>query len=77
MEESKHFINGIEYASDEYDAIKGADALVILTEWNQFRSLDLAKVKSLLVSPKIADLRNIYDPEDMRELGFDYVGVGR
>jgi len=50
---------------------------VILTEWNQFRSLDLEKVKELLSSPKIADLRNIYDPEDMRELGFDYVGVGR
>lgn len=77
MEESKHFIKGIEYASDEYDAIKGADALVILTEWNQFRSLDLEKVKSLLASPKIADLRNIYEPEDMRELGFEYTGVGR
>ena len=77
MEESKHFIKGIEYASDEYDAINGADALVILTEWNQFRSLDLEKVKSLLASPKIADLRNVYEPEDMRELGFEYVGVGR
>lgn len=77
MEESKHFITGIEYASDEYDAIKGADVLVLLTEWNQFRSLDLEKVKSLLTSPKIADLRNVYEPEDMRELGFEYVGVGR
>jgi UDPglucose 6-dehydrogenase len=77
MEESKHFITGIEYASDEYDAIKGADVLVILTEWNQFRSLDLEKVKELLASPRIADLRNVYDPKDMRELGFDYIGVGR
>lgn len=77
MEESKHFIEGVEYATDEYDAIDGADALVILTEWNQFRALDLEKVKGLLRSPKIADLRNIYEPKDMRELGFEYVGVGR
>jgi len=77
MDEAKHFINGIEYASDEYDAIKDADALVIVTEWNQFRALDMEKVKSLLKAPKIADLRNIYEPADMRELGFDYVGVGR
>ena len=77
MEESRHFIDGIEYATDEYDAITGADALIILTEWNQFRALDLEKVKSLLKSPKIADLRNIYEPKDMRELGFEYVGVGR
>lgn len=77
MEESKHYIEGIEYASDEYSALEDADALVIVTEWNQFRSLDLEKVKSILKSPKIADLRNIYEPEDMRELGFEYVGVGR
>jgi UDPglucose 6-dehydrogenase len=77
MDEAKHFLNGIEYASDEYDAIKDADALVIVTEWNQFRALDMEKVKSLLKAPKIADLRNIYEPADMRELGFDYVGVGR
>ncbi|HEX6126737.1 MAG TPA: UDP-glucose/GDP-mannose dehydrogenase family protein [Pyrinomonadaceae bacterium] len=77
MNEAKHFLNGIEYASDEYDAIDGADALVIITEWNQFRALDMEKVKQLLKAPKIADLRNIYEPADMRELGFDYVGVGR
>jgi len=77
MEESKHFIEGIDYASDEYDAISGADALVIITEWNQFRALDLEKVKELLAAPRIADLRNIYEPSDMRALGFEYVGVGR
>ncbi|MBX3292404.1 MAG: UDP-glucose/GDP-mannose dehydrogenase family protein [Acidobacteria bacterium] len=77
MEESKHYIEGIEYASDEYDAIEGADALVIITEWNQFRALDMEKVRSLLNEPKIADLRNIYEPADMRALGFEYVGVGR
>ena len=77
MDEAKHFINGIEYATDEYDAIDGADALVIITEWNQFRALDMEKVKQLLKAPKIADLRNIYEPSDMREIGFEYVGVGR
>lgn len=77
MDEARHFLNGIEYATDEYDAIDGADALVIITEWNQFRALDMEKVKQLLKAPKIADLRNIYEPGDMREMGFDYVGVGR
>ncbi len=77
MEEAKHSLSDIEYATDEYDAIKDADALVIVTEWNQFRALDMNKVKSLLKSPKIADLRNIYEPSDMREMGFEYIGVGR
>ncbi|HEX8247043.1 MAG TPA: UDP-glucose/GDP-mannose dehydrogenase family protein [Pyrinomonadaceae bacterium] len=77
MEEARHCLPDVEYATDEYEAIRDADALVIITEWNQFRALDMEKVKSLLKSPKIADLRNIYEPKDMRELGFDYVGVGR
>jgi len=77
MDEAKHVLPSIEYAHDEYDAISGADALVIITEWNQFRALDLKKVKQLLASPKIADLRNVYEPKDMKELGFEYVGVGR
>jgi len=77
MEEAKHSLPDISYAETEYDAIEGADLLVIITEWNQFRALDMAKVKELLKTPKIADLRNIYEPEDMRSLGFEYVGVGR
>lgn len=77
VEEAKHCLPEIEYATDEYDAIAGADALVFITEWNQFRALDMKRVKELLKSPKIADLRNIYEPDDMRELGFEYVGVGR
>ncbi len=77
MDEARHYLPEIEYAEDEYDAIKGADILVIITEWNQFRALNMEKVKSLLRSPKIADLRNIYEPEDMRAMGFEYVGVGR
>jgi len=67
----------IDYADDEYSAVQGADALVFVTEWNQFRALDMIRIRDLMTTPKIADLRNIYDPEDMREFGFEYVGVGR
>jgi UDPglucose 6-dehydrogenase len=77
MDEARHCLDGVDFASDEYDAIRDADALVIVTEWNQFRALDMKRVKELLRSPKIADLRNIYEPADMRELGFEYIGVGR
>jgi UDPglucose 6-dehydrogenase len=75
--EASKIMSDIEYCADEYSALAGADALVIITEWNQFRALDMGKVKSLLKTPKIADLRNVYEPEDMRNLGFEYVGVGR
>ena len=67
----------IEYADDEYAAVSGADALVFMTEWNQFRALDMDRIRGLMKEPRIADLRNIYEPSDMRELGFQYVGVGR
>ena len=77
MNEAKKCLPDIFYAEDEYDAVTGADALVFMTEWNQFRALNMERVKTLMRSPKIADLRNIYEPEDLRELGFDYVGVGR
>lgn len=67
----------IEYAADEYAAVAGAEVLVFVTEWNQFRALDLERIRGLMKTPRIADLRNIYEPNDMRELGFEYVGVGR
>jgi len=67
----------IEYADDEYAAATGADVLVFITEWNQFRALDMERIHKLMRKPNIADLRNIYEPADMRELGFNYVGVGR
>ncbi len=65
------------FATDEYDAVGGADALVILTEWNQFRSLDLARLKTALARPLVVDLRNVYEPEKIREAGFEYHSVGR
>jgi UDPglucose 6-dehydrogenase len=64
-------------ANDEYDAIDGADALVILTEWNQFRNLDLVRVRGLLKSPFFFDLRNIYPRTTLEAIGFKYFGVGQ
>ena len=75
--EAMKLLPDIVYAVDEYEAVKGADALVFVTEWNQFRALDMKRIRDLMTAPRIADLRNICDPEDMRELGFEYVGVGR
>jgi UDPglucose 6-dehydrogenase len=77
MQEAAKVLSGIEYAEDEYATVEGADVLVFMTEWNQFRALDMERIRSLMRTPKIADLRNIYEPDAMRELGFDYVGVGR
>jgi len=65
------------YAESPYAAIEGADALVILTEWNEFRALDLARVKALLKAPVFVDLRNVYRPADMRAEGFVYSSIGR
>jgi UDPglucose 6-dehydrogenase len=68
---------GVTYCSDEYDAAAGAHCLVILTEWNQFRSLDLERLKTGLKRPLVVDLRNVYEPEKMHEAGFEYASVGR
>lgn len=67
----------VTYTEDEYEAVADADVLVFITEWNQFRALDMQRVHQAMRSPKIADLRNIYSPDSMRELGFEYIGVGR
>jgi UDPglucose 6-dehydrogenase len=77
VEQAKKVLSDVEYAADEYEAAGGADALVFMTEWNQFRALDMQKIKGLMRAPRIADLRNIYEPQRMRKLGFEYVGVGR
>jgi len=75
--EAMKILPDVNYADDEYAAVENADLLVFVTEWNQFRALDMKRIRDLMKTPKIADLRNIYEPEDMRELGFQYVGVGR
>ena len=77
MEEARAILSEVEYGKDAYDVAKGADALVLVTEWNQFRRLDLQRIKGLLKSPIFIDLRNVYDPKQMERLGFNYSGVGR
>jgi len=78
MHEAKRLLSNITYyATDAYDAMKGADAVVILTEWNQFRNLDTKRMKTLLKAPVMVDLRNVYSPADMKAAGFSYTCVGR
>ncbi|WP_458759518.1 UDP-glucose dehydrogenase family protein [Afipia sp. TerB] len=77
MELAKHELPDVAYCSDAYECAKGADALVIVTEWVQFRALDLARLKREMATPVIVDLRNIYRREDMEAHGFTYDSVGR
>jgi len=78
MEEmKKRFGTGVKYFDNNYDALKGAHALVMITEWNEFRRPDFDRMKSLMKEPVIFDGRNIYDPKVMREKGFVYYGIGR
>ena len=77
MEEAKAIFPDIQYGKDAYDVAGGADALVLATEWNQFRRLDLQRIKELLKAPVFIDLRNVYDPDQMKRSGFNYCGVGR
>jgi UDPglucose 6-dehydrogenase len=77
MEEACRLIPGLATAPDPYACVDGADVLLILTEWEQFRALDLDRVKAALRSPVVVDLRNIYKPAAMRAKGFTYVSVGR
>jgi len=71
------FKDQIKFVDDPYDCVEEADILVVVTEWNEFKQIDLAKVKKLMKEPLIVDGRNIYHPEKARELGFTYFGVGR
>ena len=75
--EARKLIPGLDTADDPYACMNGADALVILTEWDQFRALDLDRVKDALRQPVVVDLRNIYKPADMAQKGFRYISVGR
>ena len=78
MDEAKKvFGSKIEYIQDNYEVVKGADALVIITEWNEFRRPNFEKMKKLMRSPVIFDGRNIFDPKEMRSIGFTYYGIGR
>jgi len=77
VEKARAILPEVDYRPDPYAVAKGADALVVVTEWNEFRNLDLARIKQSMRQPVLVDGRNIYDPADMRELGFVYRGIGR
>ncbi|MBN8533293.1 MAG: UDP-glucose/GDP-mannose dehydrogenase family protein [Rhizobiales bacterium] len=77
MDQAEPLLPGVTFAPNAYAAAEGADALVIVTEWDQFRALDLQRMKSALKAPVVIDLRNIYRPDEMRNRGFDYHSVGR
>lgn len=77
MEEARKLIEGPMWCGSAYDALAGADALAIVTEWNEFRALDPRRIKSLMRGDVVVDLRNIYNPVDMVAAGFRYLGIGR
>lgn len=76
-ENAKQALHNVEIFENPYETIRDCDALVVVTEWNEFRNLDMRAVKILLQQPILIDGRNVYNPEEMRELGFTYLGVGR
>ena len=77
MIEGKHVLTDVNWCENAYEAMEGAHAVAILTEWNEFRGLDVKRMKALLRKPTIIDLRNIYDPVKMQEIGFNYTSIGR
>ena len=76
-ENAKTIFSDVEYCSDAYSTAEGADALVLATEWNEFRALNFDRIRKALRQPVLVDLRNVYDPTRMRALGFNYTSVGR
>jgi len=77
MTEAKHMLKDVSFATGPYDCVQNADAVVIITEWDQFRALDFGRLKDALKAPVVIDLRNIYSPTEMRAKGFNYISVGR
>jgi UDPglucose 6-dehydrogenase len=77
MDEAKQIFQDVMYCKGPYEVAEGSHALVLVTEWNQFRLLDLKRIKGLLQEPVFIDLRNVYEPHHVRGLGFRYCGVGR
>ena len=77
MEVARGMLSDVTFCEDEYDAARGSNALVVVTEWNQFRSLDFNRMKSVMSELNLIDLRNIYEPADIRKVGFNYISTGR
>ncbi len=77
MGKAGHIFKNVKFCKDVYETAKSSDCLIVITEWNEFKKIDLKKLKKLLNQPLIIDGRNIYDPEVLKELGFKYVSIGR
>jgi UDPglucose 6-dehydrogenase len=77
MEQAKLVLNGVTYCQGAYEAAEGADALAIITEWEEFRALDFGRLRQAMRQPVLVDLRNIYVPEDVARAGFAYFSIGR
>lgn len=77
IENAKRIVKNVEFCDNSYDAVTDTDLVIVMTEWNEFRQLDLAKIKKLMKQPILLDGRNIYDPAEAKKLGFTYYGVGR
>jgi UDPglucose 6-dehydrogenase len=77
MNNAKRILKNVDFQTDSYAVSKDCDILIIMTEWNEFRQLDLEKIKKCMKNPVLLDGRNIYDPQELREIGFTYIGVGR
>ncbi len=77
IENAKNVLNNVEFFENPYETIRDCDALIVATEWNEFRNLDMRAVKILLRNPIIVDGRNIYNPKELRDFGFKYIGIGR
>ena len=77
MDEAREMLDGVNWCESSYEALEGADVVALVTEWNEFRALDLERVKASMSSPVMVDLRNIYNPEEMVDAGFEYYCIGR
>ncbi|MBF0093239.1 MAG: UDP-glucose/GDP-mannose dehydrogenase family protein [Alphaproteobacteria bacterium] len=77
MDEARKMLDGVVWCENAYDTMIGADVLAVITEWNEFRNLDFERIKSLMKTPRLVDLRNVYNPHDVAAAGFRYAGIGR
>jgi UDPglucose 6-dehydrogenase len=77
MEPARKMLDGVQFCADAYEAASGADAVLLLTAWNEFKHLDMDRLRESMRQPVLLDGRNVYDPKEMRDFGFQYAGVGR
>lgn len=77
MDKASRILSGVKFCKDVYDAARGSDCLVVTTEWNEFKEIDFPRLKRMMAQPIIVDARNIYEPRELKKLGFRYIGIGR